>query len=250
MLDNLFVFQPSPWTEQDYSKLSGLPLEDVWLAVDSNIRIFGWYIDAGPRQPTLLWCHGNAGNISHRLQNMLELYQRGISVFIFDYRGYGKSSGSPSEEGLYKDALAAYEFLTTQKNIPPNRLILFGRSLGTSIAGEVVRQHSAAGLILEGAFPSIQAMADHLYFGLPARWLVDSEFNLEDKLKHISLPLLVIHGQRDTVVPMKFGKQVFDSAHQPKQWYAVEGAGHNDVPFVGGNAYYQQILTFISKVVS
>ena len=250
MLDNLFVFQPSSWTEQDYAKLSGLPLQDVWLSVDSNIRLFGWYVHAGPTQPVLLWCHGNAGNISHRLSNMLELYRRGISTFIFDYRGYGKSTGSPSEEGLYQDARAAYEFLTTQKNIQPKRLILFGRSLGTSVAGEIARQYSAAGLILEGAFPSIQAMADHHYFGFPARWLVDSEFNLAEKLKHISLPLLMIHGQKDTIVPVKFGKQVFDGAHQPKQWYGVERAGHNDVPFVGGNAYYQQILNFISKVTS
>ena len=250
MLDNLFVFQPSEWTEQDWSQLSGLPLEDIWLTVSSDVRVFGWYIDAGPGKPVLLWCHGNAGNISHRLPNISELYQRGISVMIFDYRGYGKSSGTPSENGLYQDALAAYEFLVTQKAINPKQLVLFGRSLGTSVAGEVARQSSAAGLILEGAFPSIQSMADHHYFGFPASWLVDSTFNLERKLTQISLPILVIHGERDTIVPQKFGEQVFKAAREPKSWYSVRGAGHNDVPFIGGRAYFAQLLHFIQKVVT
>ncbi len=250
MLDNLFVFQPSSWTEQDWTRSSGLPLQDVWLSVDSDIRVFGWYVDAGPNQPVLLWCHGNAGNISHRLPNLSELYKRGISVMIFDYRGYGKSSGAPSEEGLYKDALAAYEFVITQKTVDPKRLVLFGRSLGTSVAGEIARQRSAAGLILEGAFPSIQSMANHHYLGLPASWFVDSTFNLEEKLSHISLPLLVIHGENDTIVPLKYGKQVFERARQPKSWYSVPRAGHNNVPFVGGKAYFERLLTFIHKVVS
>ena len=157
MLDNLFIFQPSSWTEQRWAQRHSLPLEDIWLTVDSDIRIFGWFVDAGPNRPVLLWCHGNAGNISHRLPNISELHRRGISIMIFDYRGYGKSTGTPSEAGLYQDALAVYEFLLTQKMVDPKRLIIFGRSLGTSVAGEVARQRPAAGLILEGAFPSIQS---------------------------------------------------------------------------------------------
>ncbi|MGB0908828.1 MAG: alpha/beta hydrolase [Nitrospirales bacterium] len=250
MLDNVFVFQPSEWSEQHWAQSSGLPLEEVWISVASGVRIFGWYVDAGPHQPVLLWCHGNAGNISHRLPNLSELHHRGISVFLFDYRGYGQSSGTPSEIGLYQDALAAYEFLVTQKAVDPRRLVIFGRSLGTSVAGEVVRQRLAAGLILEGAFPSIQSMADHHYLGLPARWFVDSTFNLREKIFSVSVPLLIIHGENDTIVPMKFGKQVFDTAREPKTWYPVRGAGHNDVPFVGGPAYFRQLLAFIQRVVS
>ncbi len=250
MLDTLFVFQPAAWNEQQWAQNSNLPLEDVWLSADGGVRLFGWYIDAGPNQPVLLWCHGNAGNISHRLRNISELHRRGVSIFIFDYRGYGQSTGKPSEVGLYQDALAAYDFLMTKKNITPNRLIIFGRSLGTSVACEVARQRQAAGLILEGAFPSIQSMADHHYLGLPASWFIDSTFNLEEKLSQISLPLLVIHGEKDSVVPMELGKYVFEAAHEPKRWYPVRGAGHNDVPFVGGSAYFQQLLSFIQKVMS
>ncbi len=250
MLDHFFVFQPSVWAERQWAESSGLPLEDVWLSVDSNVRLFGWYVDAGPTRPVLLWCHGNAGNISHRLPNLSELHQRGISVFIFDYRGYGKSTGSPSEAGLYQDALAAYDFLMTYKAVHPQHLIIFGRSLGAAVACEVSRLRSAAGLILEGAFPSIQSMADHHYLGLPARWFVDATFNLREKLVQISMPLLIIHGEKDTIVPVQFGRQVFEAAREPKSWYHVRGAGHNDVPIVGGKDYFQTLRTFIQKVVS
>ncbi len=250
MLDTLFVFQPSPWTDQDEIQTIDLPLEEVWLTVTSNVRVFGWYVDAGPTSPVMLWCHGNAGNISHRLQNISELHRRGISIFIFDYRGYGKSTGTPSEAGLYQDTLAAYDFLITQKNVAPHRLVLFGRSLGTSVACEAAVQRSAAGLILEGAFPSIQSMADHHYLGLPASWFVHSKFNLGEKLSRISIPLLMIHGEKDTIVPIKYGKQVFQTAHEPKIWYSVRDAGHNNVPFVGGSSYFQQLSTFIQTVVS
>ena len=172
MFESIFVFQPSPWDDRNWARLSGLPLEEVWLPVDDAVTVFGWFIDAGPSRPILLWCHGNAGNVSHRLENIQQLYQRGISVFIFDYRGYGRSSGMPSETGLYQDALASYDYLIQERQISPERLIIFGRSLGSGVAGEVAVQRPAAGLIVEGSFPSIQAMSDHHYFGLPA-WVVD-----------------------------------------------------------------------------
>ncbi|WP_447969701.1 alpha/beta hydrolase [Nitrospira sp. M1] len=250
MFDNTFVFQPSPWIEQRWTQPSNLPLEEVWLTSSSDVRLFSWFVDAGPQQPVLLWCHGNAGNISHRLANLVELHRHGLSIMIFDYRGYGKSTGTPSEAGLYQDALAAYDFLRLHKKVNPKRLVVFGRSLGSAVAGEIVRQRPAAGLILEGAFPSIQAMANHHYFGLPAHWFLDSQFHLHEKLPDISLPLLVIHGEDDAIVPIKFGRQVYEAAKPPKHWYPVRGAGHNDVPFVGGRTYFQHLITFIQKVVS
>jgi len=249
MLESLFVFQPSPWEDRNWAKLSGLPLEEVWLPVDETVTVFGWFIDAGPNSPVLLWCHGNAGNVSHRLGNIRQLYQRGISVFIFDYRGYGRSTGMHSEAGLYQDALASYDYLIHQRRISPDRLIMFGRSLGSSVAGEVAVQRPTAGLIVEGSFPSIQAMSDHHYFGLPAGWVMDLDFNLAQKVRALHVPLLVIHGERDSIVPMNLGRQVFDAAHEPKRWYVVLGAGHNNVPFVGGDPYFQEIETFIQNVL-
>ena len=178
MLEGIFVFQPSPWEDRNWGSLSGLPLEEVWLPVDESVTVFGWFVDAGPTKPVLLWCHGNAGNISHRLENIRELYRRGLSVFIFDYRGYGRSTGSPSEPGMYQDALACYDYVLYQRKIASDRIVLFGRSLGACVAGEVAIHRPSAGVILEGAFPSIQSMSDQHYLGLPARWFVDVEFNL------------------------------------------------------------------------
>ena len=249
MFESLLVFQPSPWEDRNWAKLSGLPLEDVWLSVDDTVTVFGWFVDAGPGRPVVLWCHGNAGNISYRLDNLGELYRRGLSIFIFDYRGYGRSTGSPSEGGLYQDALTAYDHLNQYRQIPSSRIIIFGRSLGGPVAGDVAIRRSAAGLILEGTFPTIQAMADHHYFGLPAHWLLNVEFNLSQKVAKLAMPLLVMHGEQDSIVPVTLGRQVFDAAREPKRWYAVPGAEHNDVPYVGGSAYYQAIMAFIREVV-
>lgn len=249
MFEDLFVFQPSPWEDRNWATLSGLPLEEVWFPVDETITVFGWFVDAGPDRPVLLWCHGNAGNISHRLSNVAELYQRGISIFLFDYRGYGRSMGTPSESGFYQDALTAYDYLVQQRRIPSDRIVLFGRSLGGPVAGEIATKRAAAGLILEGTFPAIQAMADHHYLGLPAHWFVNVEFNLVDKVARLTIPVLVMHGEEDSIVPVSLGRQVFDAAREPKRWYGVPGAGHNDVPDVGGSAYYQVFVEFIREVV-
>lgn len=250
MLEDLFVFQPSVWEERNWAQLSGLPLEEVWLPVDEVVTVFGWFVNAGPTNPVLLWCHGNAGNVSHRLENIRQLYQRGISVMIFDYRGYGRSTGVPSEAGLYQDALTSYDYLIHQRRIAHERLIIFGRSLGSVVAGEVAVKRPVAGLIIEGSFPSIQAMSDQHYWGLPARWLMDVEFNLAEKIHALHVPLLVIHGEQDSIVPMALGRQVFDAAHEPKRWYVVSGAEHNDVPYVGGEPYFREIDTFIQRVLS
>ena len=249
MLESLFVFQPSPWEERNWRQLSGLPLEEVWLPMNDTDSVFAWFVDAGPSQPVLLWCHGNAGNISHRLGNMRELYHRGLSLLIFDYRGYGQSTGQTTESGMYQDALAGYDFLTQQRKIPPERIMVFGRSLGSGVACEVAIQRSSAGLIIEGAFPSIQAMADHHYLGFPAHWFVDVEFALTEKILKLQVPLLMMHGEKDSVVPMELGRQVFDQAPEPKRWYVISGAGHNDVPYVGGEAYFQQIFSFLQYAI-
>jgi fermentation-respiration switch protein FrsA (DUF1100 family) len=250
MLEGIFVFQPSPWEDRNWASLSGLPLEEVWLPVDEAVTVFGWFVDAGPRTPVLLWCHGNAGNISHRLENIRELFRGGLSIFIFDYRGYGRSTGSPSEPGMYQDALAGYDYIFHQRRIAANRIVLFGRSLGACVAGELAIRRSSAGVILEGAFPSIQAMSDQHYLGLPARWFVDVEFDLAPKIAKFQMPVLIIHGEHDSIVPVALGRQVFDAAPEPKQWYMVPGAGHNDVPFVGGMPYYRKIMSFVQTVVA
>ncbi|MDR4493361.1 MAG: alpha/beta hydrolase [Nitrospirales bacterium] len=145
--------------------------------------------------------------------------------------------------------MTAYDYLLRQRHMPSERIVLFGRSLGGPVAGEVAVKRAAAGLILEGTFPAIQSMADHHYLGLPAHWFVNVEFNLADKVAKLTMPVLVMHGEQDSIVPVSLGRQVFDAAREPKRWYGVAGAEHNDVPYVGGAAYYQAFVEFIREVV-
>ena len=249
LLDQFFVYHPHPWEERDWAKLSGVSLEDVWFQALDGTKLFGWYAEGPATSAVLLWCHGNAANMIHRLENLRALYRLGLSVFLFDYRGYGKSQGRPSEDGLYQDALGAYDYLTRLRRVRPERLMIFGRSLGAAVAGALAAQRPAAGLLLESCFPSIEAVARHHYMGLPVHWLLGAAFRLEERLPHLSLPKLFVHGDRDDIIPIELGQQTFASAKPPKEFYIVRGADHNNVPSVGGKAYFSKLSEFISAVV-
>jgi uncharacterized protein len=244
ILDSFFVYHPNSWQDRDWARLSGLPLEDVWFQAADGARLFGWYVEAPANRPVILWCHGNAGNVIHRLENLKFLYRQGLSVFIFDYRGYGRSEGRPSEQGLYQDALGAYDYLTRQRMIRPERMVIFGRSLGAAVAGDLAAQKGAAGLILESSFPSIEAVAKFHYGGLPVHWLLRAEFRLIDRLPQLSLPKLITHGDRDDIIPIELGRRVFDAAKPPKSFYVIPGADHNNTYQVGGAAYFQRFAEF------
>jgi fermentation-respiration switch protein FrsA (DUF1100 family) len=250
LLDQLFVYYPEPWQDRDWARLSGLPLEEVWFQAADGARLFGWYVEAQADRPIILWCHGNAGNVIHRLENLKYLYQLGLSVFLFDYRGYGRSQRlRPSEEGLYQDALGAYDYLTRTRMIRPERLIVFGRSLGASVAGELASFKSAVALILESSFPSVEAVARFHYGGLPAHWLLGAEFRLVDRLPQLLLQKLIIHGDKDDIIPIELGRQVFDAAKPPKEWYVIKGADHNNTYQVGGGPYFRRLAEFIRKAL-
>lgn len=249
ILDQFFVFHPEPWQDRDWARLSGLPLEDVWFTAADGMKLFGWYVEAQADRPVILWCHGNAGNIINRLENLKLLYQLGLSVFLFDYRGYGRSQGKPSEEGLYQDALGAHDYLTRIRMIRPERIVIFGRSLGASVAGELAVQKPAAGLILESSFPSIGSVAKFHYGGLPVHWLLGADFTLIDRLPQLSLPKLIIHGDKDDIIPIELGRQVFEAAKPPKSFYVIEGADHNNTYQVGGAAYLRRWAEFVQAAV-
>ncbi|MEO5955789.1 MAG: alpha/beta hydrolase [Nitrospiraceae bacterium] len=249
ILDQFFVYHPEPWQDRDWARLTGLPLEEVWFQSTDGTRLFGWYVEAQADHPVILWCHGNAGNVIHRLENLKLLYQLGLSVFLFDYRGYGRSQGRPSEEGLYQDARGAYDYLTRTRMIRSERIVIFGRSLGGAVAGELAFQKPAAGLILESVFPSIEAVAKFHYGGLPVHWLLGADFKLIDRLPQLSLPKLIIHGDKDDIIPLELGKQVFEAARPPKFFYLIEGADHNNTYQVGGTAYFRRWAEFAHTVI-
>ena len=251
MLDRQYVYFPAPWEPRDWAALSGLPLEEVWFSAKDGTRLFGWFL-AAPGEgsaPVLVWAHGNAGNITHRLDPLAELYRRGLSIFLFDYRGYGRSEGVPSEEGLYLDGLAAYDHLVNQRKLSPDRIIAYGSSLGAAVAGELARQRPLAGLILETPFPSVEAVARSAFRGLPAHLFVRARFELARRLKEVRVPVLVLHGDRDSMIPFELGRAVFDAANEPKEFVTVRGADHNDLHLVGGEIYYEALLRFARKVV-
>lgn len=250
ILDQFFVFHPDPWRNKDWRAASGLPLEDVWFQAADGTKLFGWHVEAQPDSPVILWCHGNAGNIINRLENLRLLWRQALSVFVFDYRGYGRSQRvGPSEEGLYLDAIGAYDYLTRVRMSRPERIIIFGRSLGAAVAGDLATRKPSAGLILESSFPSVEAVAKHYYGGLPVHWLLNSEFRLIDRLPQLSLPKLILHGDQDDIIPPEMGRSVFEAAKPPKSFHLISGADHNNTFQVGGASYFQLFTEFASRAI-
>lgn len=220
---------------------AGLTYRDVWLHSGDGIKLHGWFMPSPrPSGLTLLLLHGNAGNISHRMDKYRLLLGLGVNVFAFDYRGYGNSTGSPSEAGLYRDADAAYHYLTRQRGIAPQQLLLYGESLGSAIAVDLASRVPSGGVILEEAFTSAADVAQQMYPFLPMRWLVRSKFDTLDKISRIDAPLLILHSRDDELFPLSYGQRLLAAARPPKQLVVLRG-GHNDA-FVTSAARYQAAL--------
>ena len=219
----------------------GLQARDLYFETKDRVKLHGWLFIRDPQAPFLLWCHGNAGNISHRLDNIARLQSVGFNVFIFDYRGYGKSEGTLSEQGFYRDGEAAWETLLREGPVVPSRVVLFGRSLGCAMAADLATRVPAAGLILESGFPHLGAMARVHYPFVFSERLLSGRYDALSRLKRIKMPALVIHGNRDTIVPIHLGRRLFEAAPEPKEWYEIKEADHNDTYVVGGPAYFQKL---------
>jgi fermentation-respiration switch protein FrsA (DUF1100 family) len=220
-------------------------------AID-GVKLYGWFIPAKKENkgitPTLLWFHGNGGNLSNRVTNiaLLNHYIR-TNIFIFDYRGYGQSEGIPSEQGIYRDGEAAVKYLSARNDINPKRMVYFGRSLGASVALEVAIKKPPAGIILESPFTSIVAMARKLY-GFPLGKLLLTRYDNESKIRQINLPLLILHGDQDQIVPFEMGRTLFDIANEPKDFYNIRGAGHNNTDITGGEPYFHRLESFVKDL--
>jgi hypothetical protein len=226
----------------------GLAYEEVRFTAADGTALHGWYLPGEARQPLVLFCHGNAGNISHRLESLRLLHDLGLSVFIFDYRGYGMSEGKPSEEGTYADARGALAWLQ-QRDWTPARLVYFGESLGAAVALQLAVEQPPAGLAMEAPFTSIAAMGRHhyslLYFLLG--WLLDARYDNLAKIGEVRSPLLIIQGTEDTIVPPDMARQLYSAANEPKTLRPIPGAGHNDLLYAGGKAYREAWREFFGK---
>jgi fermentation-respiration switch protein FrsA (DUF1100 family) len=225
-------------------KTIGLDYREVWIETEDEETLHGWYVPTVDARATVLFFHGNAGNISHRLTSLSQMNSLGLNVLIFDYRGYGKSSGKPSEEGLYRDASAAWHYLVEQQGATRENTLLFGRSLGAGVATRLALEIEPAGVVIESAFTSVPDMAADLYPLLPVRLLSRNHF---DNLKHIpdmSSALLVMHSKKDEIIPYHHGEKLYAAAVGPKQFFQLQG-GHNDGFIRSGSGYLQAWRAFL-----
>ncbi len=248
----MFIFQSKLlyFPERDISAAPsdvGLSYEDIYFTTDDGISINGWYIPGDAGESTILFCHGNAGNISHRLESIGFFHKLNFNVLIFDYRGYGRSEGAPSEKGTYKDASAAWDYLTKQKNIAPGEIIMFGRSLGGAIAVHLASEKPVGGLIVESSFTSVGDLGSEIYPFLPVRLLSRFKYEVLKKIDKIDCPLLVIHSRDDEMIPFHHGKRLFEAAAEPKEFLEIAG-DHNQGFWTTSENYEMAIDSFISRV--
>ncbi len=243
------VFFPDPYLIGSPTDL-GLEHEEVFFATEDGVRLHGWYVPHDGSSTTLLWFHGNAGNISHRLDNLALLHDRvGVNIFIFDYREYGKSEGEISKAGTFRDAFAAFGYLCSRPDLDPSRIVLFGRSLGTALATALAAERACAGVILESAFTSTDDVM-RLYFRffppLPPGVIKYDSLSLIGK---VGVPKLIIHGEFDEIIPLWMGERLHEAASPPKEFYLINGASHNDTYLAGGEAYFAKLKAFVHSVV-
>jgi hypothetical protein len=245
IFEERFIFFPAVYPAGPYeAEQRALHAEDHWFKAEDSVQLHGWFLRSPDSLGTILYFHGNAGNLSHRGEILRRLRATGFNVFIFDYRGYGRSEGSPDEEGVYADGRAAVQYLKGLKGVDPQRLFFLGSSLGGAVAVDAATTHPPAGIILESTFSSARDVAASAYPFLPAQFLLRTRFDSESKIRGLQVPLLFFHGTDDSVIPYRLGRKLFDAANSPKQFVDIPGADHNDLFFVGGSGYLEQIRTF------
>lgn len=223
----------------------GLAYESVALLTADDVRLAGWYVPCEGARGTVLMCHGNGGNIGDRLHPIGLFHELGLNVLIFDYRGYGESAGKPSEEGTYQDARAAWQYLTEKRNTPPDKIVVFGRSLGGAVAASLAERAAPAALILEATFTSIPDIGARLYPWLPIRLLSRYRYNTLARMEQIKCPVLIAHSRDDEMIPFEQGRKLFAAAHEPKTFFEMTG-NHNEGEVLTSPAYRQVLDAFLT----
>lgn len=226
----------------------GLIFEDIYLKTSDGEVLHGWWVPQEDAFATVLFFHGNAGNISGRIDTVEKLYHVGLNVFIFDYRGYGQSTGSPSEDGLYEDAKTAWQYLVGKRSIPPEQIVLHGRSLGGGPAAWLAERVDPAALILESTFTSVPDAGAHHYPFLPVRMLSNIDFDTLARVGHCRCPVLVAHSPDDDVIPFEQGERLFNAARDPKVFLELAGL-HNEAHAISGHRYQAGLAAFLSDQV-
>jgi fermentation-respiration switch protein FrsA (DUF1100 family) len=228
--------------------MMGLEYEDVHLTTSDDERLHGWYVPAPDSRGVILFFHGNAGNISHRLDSIVIFHQLGLDTLIIDYRGYGQSSGRASEQGTYLDAQAAWSHLVDERGIPTDQIIIFGRSLGGAIGAWLAAEHTPAAAIIESSFSSGVDMARRLYPFLPVRLITRLRYPVAEYASHMDCPVLVVHSREDEIIPFYMGQSIYAAVKQRKSFLELRG-DHNSGFFISRHDYIAGLDDFIESVL-
>jgi fermentation-respiration switch protein FrsA (DUF1100 family) len=227
----------------------GLDYEDVSLTTSDNERLHGWYIPAVDSNGVLLFFHGNAGNISHRLDSIGIFHELGLDTLIIDYRGYGQSTGRTTEKGTYLDAQAAWEYLVNSRKIPADRIIIFGRSLGGAVGAWLGARNNPAAVIIESSFTSAVEMARRIYPFMPVHLITRLQYPVTDFAARLNCPVLVVHSRHDEIIPFAMGKEIYAAVKQRREFLELMG-DHNNGFLISRKDYVAGLNGFIQAVSS
>ncbi|MGD8745914.1 MAG: alpha/beta hydrolase [Gammaproteobacteria bacterium] len=225
---------------------AGMAYEDVFLQTGDGVRVHGWFVP-GDGDRILLFFHGNAGNISHRIDSIRQFRGLGLSVFIIDYRGYGQSGGRTTESGMYLDAEAAWDYLISVRGADADQILIFGRSLGASVAARLAERHPPLGLIVESSFTSVPDVAGEIYPWLPVRVLSRLKHATRDYIQDVRCPVLVVHSRDDEIIPFSHGQAIFEAAPEPRMFLELRGT-HNDAHLRHEGAYLRGLSAFLESL--
>lgn len=235
------IYYPSKYPEGLWDLQAQLGARDVWLVTPDAVRLHAWWVPQPGTRLVTLYLHGNAGNLTHRVPAYREIAAAGSAVLALDYRGYGKSGGRPTERGLYADAETAYNYLL-QNGYPPDQIVLHGESLGTAVAVDLASRRPCAGIVLEAPFTSAKDVAQKVLPAIGPMFIWG--FDSRRKIGRVRAPVLFIQGDRDEVIPLRLGQSLFAAAPEPKSFWIVPGAGHNDIVEAAGTSYRGRLSAF------
>jgi fermentation-respiration switch protein FrsA (DUF1100 family) len=244
LMENSLIYFPSVYPEGEWDP-PGLAFEDAWFESADGTKLHGWYVPHASQRAVVLIAHGNAGNLSHRYELLHDLAELGVSTMIFDYRGYGRSAGAPSEAGILADARAARAWLAKRAGVSEPEIVLMGESLGGGVMVDLAAHDGARGLVLENTFTSLPDVAAFHYPWLPVKTLMRTRMDSAAKIGTFHGPLLQVHGDADTIIPYPIGQRLHAAANEPKTLLTIPGGNHNDARTP---AFFEALDRFLSEL--
>jgi len=247
LLQGCMVYHPTRELEGTPDQ-AGLAYEDVYIRTGDGVKINAWFVPADDAKGTILFLHGNAGNISHRIDSLAIFHYLGYSTLIVDYRGYGRSEGSPGEEGTYLDAQAAWDYLRQKRKINAAGIVVLGRSMGAAVAAWLAGEERPGGVILESGFTSVPDRGAEMFPFLPIRWMSLIRYDTLGRIASVRCPVLFVHSRDDRLIPISHGRRLFEAANEPKRLLEITGT-HNDGFITSGSVYTDGLVKFLDSVL-